>query len=91
MAKSRGVEVAIGIGEHLPYRSGSCDHAVMMTVTCFLDDIAGVLREVFRVIVPSGSIVLGFIERDGEIFRRYCAEPERGRFCATHGSIPRMR
>jgi len=80
MAKSRGVEVAIGVGEHLPYRSGSFDHAVMMTVICFLDDIAGFLREVFRVLVPSGIIVLGFIERDGEIFRHYRAEPEKGRF-----------
>ncbi|MDP2797806.1 MAG: class I SAM-dependent methyltransferase [Methanoregula sp.] len=80
MAKSRGVEVAIGVGEHLPYRSGSFDYAVMMTVICFLDDMTGVLREVFRVLVPSGIIVLGFIERDGEIFRHYRAEPEKGRF-----------
>jgi len=80
MAKSRGVEVAIGVGEHLPYRSGLFDYAMMITVICFLDDLAGVLQEVFRVLVPAGIIVLGFIERDGEIFRHYCAEPEKGRF-----------
>jgi len=80
MAKSRGVEVAIGVGEHLPYRSGSFDYAVMMTVICFLDDMTGVLLEVLRVLAPSGIIVLGFIERDGEIFRHYRAEPEKGRF-----------
>ena len=80
MAKCRGVEVAIGVGEHLPYRSGSFDYAVMMTVICFLDDMEEVLREVFRVLAPSGIIVLGFIERDGEIFRHYRAEPEKGRF-----------
>ncbi|MCX6696251.1 MAG: class I SAM-dependent methyltransferase [Methanoregula sp.] len=79
-AKSRGVEVVIGVGEHLPYRSGSFDYAVMMTVICFLDDMARVLREVFRVLTPSGIIVLGFIERDGEIFRHYSSEPEKGRF-----------
>jgi len=80
IAKSRGVEVAIGVGEHLPYRSGSFDYALMMTVICFLDDMPGVLLEVFRVLAPSGIIVLGFIERDGEIFRHYYAEPEKGRF-----------
>lgn len=80
MAKRRGVEVAIGIGEHLPYRGGSFDYAMMMTVICFLDDMATVLREGFRVLAPAGIIVLGFIERDGEIFRHYCAEPEKGRF-----------
>jgi len=77
MAKHREVEVALGIGEHLPYRSGSFDYAVMMTVICFLDDMATVLREGFRVLAPAGSIILGFIERDGEIFRHYRAEPEK--------------
>jgi SAM-dependent methyltransferase len=80
MAKSRGVEVTIGVGENLPYRSGSFDHAVMMAVICFLDDIAGVLREIFRILSMSGIIVPGFVERDGEIFRHYRAEPEKGRF-----------
>jgi SAM-dependent methyltransferase len=80
MAKSRGVEVAVGVGEHLPYRSGSFDYTLMMTVICFLEDVAGVLLEVFRVLTPSGIIVLGFIERDGEIFRHYRAEPAKGRF-----------
>lgn len=80
MAKSRGVEVAIGVGEHLPYQSGSFDYAVMMTVICFLEDMPIVLREVFRVLAPSGIIILGFIERDGEIFWHYHAEPEKGRF-----------
>jgi SAM-dependent methyltransferase len=80
MAKGRGVEVALGCGEHLPYRPDSFDAVVMMTVICFLDDLSIVLREVFRVLVPSGSIIIGFIERDGEIFSHYHAEPEKGRF-----------
>ena len=80
MAKGRGVDVTIGVGEHLPYRSGSFDYAVMMTVICFLDDVAKVLGEVSRVLVPSGTLVVGFIERDGEIFRHYCEEPVKGRF-----------
>jgi SAM-dependent methyltransferase len=80
MAKGRGVDVAIGVGEHLPYRSGSFDYAVMMTVICYLDDVVKVFGEVYRVLVPSGIIVVGFLERDGEIFRHYCEEPVKGRF-----------
>jgi SAM-dependent methyltransferase len=80
MAKGRGVDVAIGVGEHLPYRSGSFDYALMMTVICFLDDVAKVVGEVYRVLVPSGIIVVGFLERDGEIFQHYCEEPVKGRF-----------
>jgi len=80
MAKHRGVDVAIGVGEHLPYRSGSFDYAVMMTVICFLEDIVKVFREVYKVLMLSGIIVVGFIERDGEIVRHYCEEPVKGRF-----------
>jgi len=80
MAKGRGVNGALGIGEHLPYRHDSFDAVVMMTVICFLDDPSKVLREAIRVLIPSGTIIIGFIERDGEIFRHYHAEPEKGRF-----------
>ena len=45
-----------------------------------LDDMVIVLREVFRILAPSGIIILGFIERDKEIFWHYHAEPEKGRF-----------
>jgi ubiquinone/menaquinone biosynthesis C-methylase UbiE len=80
MAKGRGIDVALGFGEHLPYRSHSFDAVVMMTVICFLEDPRKVLREAFRVLVPSGRVIIGFIERDGEIFSYYHAEPEKGRF-----------
>ena len=39
MAKNRGIEVIRGEAEHLPYRAGSFDLVLMMTVICFLDDI----------------------------------------------------
>jgi len=80
MARNRGVEVSLGCGEHLPYRSGAFDHILMMTVICFLDDVGAVFREVCRVLAPSGILVLGCIERDGAIFNHYHAEPEKGRF-----------
>ena len=80
IAKRRGVEIALGVGEHLPYYSESFDYSMMMTVICFLDNIPGVFQEVFRVLRPQGRIIIGFIERDGEIFRHYHAELEKGRF-----------
>lgn len=80
IAKSRGIDVALGCGEHIPYRPDSFDAVVMITVICFLDDLSEVLRESFSVLMPSGTVIIGFIERDGEIFRHYHAEPEKGRF-----------
>ncbi|MFA5348212.1 MAG: methyltransferase domain-containing protein [Methanoregula sp.] len=80
MAKHRGIEVVRGEGEHLPYRAGSFDCALMMTVICFLDDVAAVFLEVHRVLRPGGILVVGFIEKDGEIQRIYQRETTKGRF-----------
>ena len=80
MAKHRGVEVVCGEGEHLPYRAGSFDHVLMMTVICFLDDVREVFKEVHRVLRPDGILVVGFIEAGGEIHRFYQHESTKGRF-----------
>lgn len=80
MAKGRGIEVVRGEGEHLPYRADSFDYVLMMTVICFLDDVEAVFREVHRVLRPRGILVVGFIEREGDIYRRYQHEPTKGRF-----------
>jgi SAM-dependent methyltransferase len=75
MAKRRGVEVARGEAEHLPYRAGSFDFVLMMTVICFLDDIPRAFQETHRVLEPGGILAAGFIEAGGEIFQKYRHEP----------------
>lgn len=80
IAKGRGVEVVLGEGEHLPYREHSFDVVLMMTVICFLEDPFGVFRDVFQVLVPGGTLVAGFIEKDGEIAMQYRHEKIKGRF-----------
>jgi SAM-dependent methyltransferase len=80
MAKSRGIEVVMGEGEHLPYCEDFFNYVLMMTVICFLDDVIAVFREVNHVLRPGGTLVVGFIEKDGEIFRIYQHESTKGRF-----------
>jgi ubiquinone/menaquinone biosynthesis C-methylase UbiE len=80
MAKARGIEIVQGEGEHLPYRRETFDYILMMTVICFLDQPLAVLRETFRVLVPGGECILGFIEKDGEIATQYRKEKIKGRF-----------
>lgn len=80
MAKSRGTEVVIGEGEHLPYCADSFDYVLMMTVICFVDDMDVLFREASRVLVPGGILITGFIERGGEIEKMYRNEKTKGRF-----------
>jgi ubiquinone/menaquinone biosynthesis C-methylase UbiE len=80
MARERGTEVVAGEGEHLPYRPRSFDYILMMTVICFLAEPAAVFREAFRVLVPGGTLVAGFIEAGGKIEERYRHEMTKGWF-----------
>ena len=80
IAQQRGIEVVRGEGEHLPYRAGAFDYVLMMTVICFLDDPQTVFREVCRVLVPGGTLIVGFIEKDCEIATQYRHEKTKGRF-----------
>ena len=80
IAKRRGIEGVRGEGEHLPYRTSSFDYVLIMTVICFLDDVTAVFREVNLVLKPGGILIIGFIEKDGEIYRIYLGETTKGRF-----------
>lgn len=80
LARQRGIEVLKGIAEALPFADGSFDFAVMVTVVCFLDDVARAFREAFRILKPNGILVIGFIDRESELGRQYNLRKEQSRF-----------
>lgn len=80
MARKRGVECVQGIGECLPYRTGTFDDVLMMTVICYLEDISRSFREAFRVLRQNGILIVAFLERDGEIAERGRAREPKSRF-----------
>ncbi|MFP3898484.1 MAG: class I SAM-dependent methyltransferase [Dehalococcoidia bacterium] len=67
MARSRGLEVLDAIAEALPFRNGSFAFALMVTTVCFLRDVEAALKEAYRVLKPSGSVIIGFIDKDGPL------------------------
>jgi SAM-dependent methyltransferase len=80
MARRRGIEVIRGRAESIPLRDGSCSSVLMVTVICFLDDPVSAFEEIHRVLVPGGTLVLGFLEREGKVAQKYLHENEKHRF-----------
>lgn len=71
LSSSRGIRTVLGRGEELPFRSRVFDYALMVTTICFLEDPLKALQEVRRILQPAGLAILGFVDRESTIGRRY--------------------
>jgi ubiquinone/menaquinone biosynthesis C-methylase UbiE len=71
IAKSRGIEVKGGRAESLPFDDSGFDLVLMVTVVCFLDDIAKAFSEAYRILKPGGHIVVGFIDLNSPLGKVY--------------------
>jgi ubiquinone/menaquinone biosynthesis C-methylase UbiE len=73
IAQSRNLITYRCKGNCLPFHDGYFDFVLMVTTICFLDDVAGTLKECFRVIRPGGSIIVGFVDKESIIGKAYQA------------------
>lgn len=80
LARQRGIEMVCGRAEALPFKDRSCSSVLMVTVICYLDNPEKAFQEMKRVLLPQGTLTLGFIEREGRIARRYLEEQGKHRF-----------
>jgi SAM-dependent methyltransferase len=80
MAHRRGIEIIRGRAEALPIRDGFCSSVLLVTVICFLNDPIPALGEIHRVLVPGGTLVIAFIEREGHVAKKYLHGEGKGRF-----------
>lgn len=71
IARSRGIEAVEGTAEHLPFGDEMFDHALVVTTLCFVESPRRMLDEAGRVLKPGGRLVIGFIDRDSALGRRY--------------------
>jgi SAM-dependent methyltransferase len=64
VARKKGIDVAYGVAEDLPFPDESQDFVLMVTVICFFDNVPEAFKESFRILKPGGSLVVAFIDRD---------------------------
>ncbi|MFZ5448145.1 MAG: class I SAM-dependent methyltransferase [Thermodesulfobacteriota bacterium] len=80
LARRRGIIVIRGLAEALPFRSGSFDLVVMVTVICFIRDPFLALTEAARTLKPGGHIIIGMIDKASPLGRGYEAHKSESKF-----------
>ena len=71
LAQKRGIEVIDAKAEKLPFNDSRFDFALMVTTICFVDDIKKTFKEVYRIVKPSGKLIIGFVDKDSSLGRFY--------------------
>lgn len=80
LAGRKGIEVIQGVAEKLPCQDREFTFVLMVTTVCFLDDMELAFREVYRVLTPGGSFIIGFIDRESPLGREYQKRREKSPF-----------
>ncbi len=79
-AKKAGIQVVSGTAEALPLKTRCADTAVMITTICFVDDPVISIKEAGRILRPGGYILVGLVDKDSSLGRRYLARKDSSVF-----------
>jgi len=79
-AIEKGLKVIEGIAENLPIEDNSFDFTLMVTSICFVDDPLKSFQEALRVVKKGGSILVGFVDKESEIGKRYLKMKDSSKF-----------
>ncbi|MCR4963059.1 MAG: class I SAM-dependent methyltransferase [Firmicutes bacterium] len=87
LARQKGIEVIQGYAEDMPLPDQSYDFALMVTVDCFLQDVAAAFRQVCRILKPQGRFIIAFLDKGtplGQIYDQHKDEDVNYRFATFH-------
>jgi len=70
-AEKLGIEVLRNAAEALPFGDAEFDFVLMVTTVCFVDDIPKSFDEAYRVLKPGGCLIVGFVDRESDLGKRY--------------------
>ena len=80
LAVLKNIRVMKGIAEALPVQDEMFDFALVVTTICFLDNIEKAFREIYRILKPSGGIIVGFVDKDSPVGKAYQAHQNESVF-----------
>lgn len=79
-AKKKNINALDGVAENLPYSDKRFDFAIMITTICFVDDIYRSFYESNRILKDSGSLIIGFVNKNSPIGQIYQEHKEESVF-----------
>lgn len=80
LAKERGIQVTLGVGENLPFKDNTFDFVLIVVTLCFVEEPEKVLYEAVRVLKNGGRLIAGEINKDSPWGRFYEAKREKSEF-----------
>jgi len=80
IAQQHGLNVLDAKAEALPFPDCTFDFALIVTTICFVDDANLACREAWRVLNPGGWLVVGLVDADSELGKRYEARKDESPF-----------
>ena len=80
MAGQRGINVMRGVAEELPIKNDSINYCLMVTTICFVDSPFLALNEAFRILKPGGGIVIGFVDKESFLGKKYQKRRKNSKF-----------
>ncbi|TAL57166.1 MAG: class I SAM-dependent methyltransferase [Bacteroidetes bacterium] len=83
LAEQRGIKVFRAVAENLPIENDSYDFALMVTTVCFLNNIPKAFSEIHRILKPNGEIIIGLIDKNSELGKKYRQQKNTNKFYKT--------
>lgn len=83
IALGRGANIIAGTAEYIPVKDNVYRYALLVTTVCFLANPEIAFKEVHRVLESDGYIIVGLIDKESKLGRKYEAKKAESRFYAN--------
>jgi ubiquinone/menaquinone biosynthesis C-methylase UbiE len=80
ISRKRGIQVYEGVAEQLPFNDETFDFVLLVTTICFVDDLEESFIEAYRILKIDGFIIIGFVDKESELGRRYQLKRKKSKF-----------